>query len=233
MTTPTPSLAPAVTVPSRLNHAGTGSAVSPVRRMVRHAVSPTVLLNIAAPFASYEVLTRAGFSELTALAVGSLFPLAGIALAALRSRRLEWIGIASLAGIMVGLLGGLLLHSAEFLLVKDSIITGGIGLVFLASLLAARPLVFVLGRQISGTDPVAMQRQWNSDAGFRRSCRQMTTVWGVALIGEAGLRIGLSVLIPPATLLLLSPVLAAAVFAPLALWTLRRRAARQRTVPTP
>jgi hypothetical protein len=225
MATTIPTPAPAAGIP-----ATTGSPVGSMGRMLRHAVSPTVVLNIAAPFASYEILTSSGLSELTALAVGSVFPLAGIAMAAVRSRRLEWIGVASLAGIMVGLLGGLLFGSAEFLLVKDSIITGGIGLVFLASLLAARPLVFVLGRQMPGADPAAFERQWSS-AQFRHGCRQTTAVWGLALIAEAGLRIALSFLIPPATLILISPLLATAVFAPLALWTIRRRAARQRPVP--
>lgn len=218
--------------------AGPRSPAQAMTRMLRHAVQPMIVLNIAAPFAAYEVLTGRGASELTALAVGSAFPVAGIVLAAVRSHRLEWIAVVSLATILVGLVAGVLFHNAQFLLVKDSILSGAVGLAFLASLAAPRPLLFVFGRQMAGGPDSAArdayERQWTR-AGFRDSCRRMTAVWGLALIAEASLRVALSFLISPATLMLISPLLAAAVFGPLAAWSLHRRSARlraQRAVPT-
>jgi hypothetical protein len=78
------------------------------------------------------------------------------------------------------------------------------------------------------------ERQWTS-AGFRDSSRRMTAVWGLALIADASLRVALSFLISPATLMLISPLLTATVFGSLAAWSLHRRSARlraQRAVPT-
>lgn len=202
-------------------------------RLARHLLQPMILLTVAAPLLAYEILTALGLSELTALAAGSLFPLVGLLIGAVRSRRLEWFALASLAGIAIGLTGGFLLHSAQFLLVKDSIITGGIGLVFLASLATSRPLIYIFARQMAA-DPAARDRfeqRWTRQPQLRASITVMTGVWGVGLLAEAGLRVGLSFLLTPATLLAISPLLAAAVFAPLAIWTLRRRAAAQHNHP--
>lgn len=57
----------------------------------------------------------------------------------------------------------------------------------------------------------------------------MTVVWGLGMLGEATARVVLAFLIPPAALLAISPLLAAAFFGPLAAWTLyrRRHGARQ------
>jgi intracellular septation protein A len=179
-----------------------------------------VLLGVVAPFAVYQVATRLGASDLTALAWGAVFPLVGIALGFARTRHLDAISAISLASIIVGLGGGLLLHSAEFLLVKDSLVTATVGLTFLGSLLAARPLIFAIGRTQA---PEVFDRRW-AEPAFRRALRTMTAVWGTALLVEATARVVLSLLVPPGVLLLVSPLLAAAVIGPVAIWTMRRRA---------
>ena len=50
-------------------------------------------------------------------------------------------------------------------------------------------------------------------------------VWGLGMLGEATVRVVLAFLIAPATLLAISPLLAAAFLGPLAAWTLHRRRA--------
>jgi hypothetical protein len=189
---------------------------------------PALLLNIGAPIAAYEVLTNRGASELTGLLVAAIFPVLAVALGAVRVRRLDPIGALSLAAIALGLAGTLFLHDPRVLLVKDSVITGGLGLAFLGSLLTTRPLLFVVGRQLTtGSDPARVQRYdelWAS-ASYRRHSREATLIWGLALVGEAALRVVVSFLVPPGVLVAISPLLAVAVFGPLALWTIRRRRA--------
>lgn len=115
---------------------------------------PTLLLNIGAPIAAYEVMTNRGALEFTGLLVAAIFPVLAVALSAVRTRRLDPIGALSLAAIALGLAGTLFLHDPRVLLVKDSVITGGLGLAFLGSLLTTRPLLFVVGRQMTtGGDP--------------------------------------------------------------------------------
>ena len=192
-------------------------------RVGKRLGSPEILLGAVAPFVVYQVATRLGASELAALAWGAVFPLVGIAFSFARRRRLDVISAISLLSIVVGLAGGLLLHSAQFLLVKDSLVTGTIGLAFLGSLLAARPMVFVIGRAQSPERAAVFDTRW-AEPAFRRALRTMTAFWGGALLAEATARVVLSLLVPPSVLLLISPFLAAAFLGPVGLWTVHRRA---------
>ncbi len=192
-------------------------------RVRKHLGGPEILLGAVAPFVVYQLATGLGASELAALAWGAVFPLAGIALSFARRRRLDVISAISLMSIVIGLGGGLLLHSAQFLLVKDSLVTATIGLAFLGSLLAARPLIFVIGRSQSPERAAVFDTRWGEPA-FRRALRTMTAVWGAALLAEAITRVLLSLLVPPSVLLLVSPFLAAAILGPVGLWTVHRRA---------
>ncbi|MCE3550427.1 hypothetical protein LWC33_03030 [Pseudonocardia sp. RS11V-5] len=193
---------------------------------------PDLLLGIVAPIAAYWVLTSLGASDLTALTWGALFPLARVLIGIARERRVDALAVLSLGAIAVSLAGGLLLHTATFLLVKESLVTGVIGLAFLGSLLARRPLPVVLLRGRPGAAEL-IEARW-ADPGFRRALRGITIVWGCALLAEAGLRVVLALLVPPGVLMIASPLLAAAVLGPVAVWTARRRAALRRTpVPVP
>ena len=132
-------------MPTTTSSSTTG-ATTALARVRNHLGGPQILLGAVAPFVVYQLATRLGASELAALAWCAVFPLAGIAFELARRRRLDPISAISLTSIAVGLAGGLLLHSAQFLLVKDSLVSATIGLAFLGSLLAARPLIFVIGR---------------------------------------------------------------------------------------
>lgn len=180
-----------------------------------------LLVNALAPFATYEILTARGVSELTALAAGALFPLTAVAVSAVRTRRLDPFAAVTLASIAVGLIGGLVFDSPHFLLVKESVITAAIGLAFLGSLAARRPLIFMFARRMVG-DPAAREQRWSQPQG-RRRFRIVTLVWGVALVAEAALRIALSFLVAPGVLMLVSPLLAVVTLGSVAAWTLRSR----------
>ena len=183
--------------------------------------SPEILLGAVAPFVSYQVATWLGASELAALSWGAVFPLAGIALGFAR-RRFDVISATSLAAIVVGLGGALLLHSARFLLVKDSLVSATIGLAFLGSLLAARPLIFVIGRARSPERAAVFDARW-ADPAFRRALRVMTAVWGGVLLAEAATRIVLSLVVAPGVLLAISPLLTLVFLGSVGVWTVRRR----------
>lgn len=204
-------------------HAATPSG-SGLRTLLRHAANPTLLCGIVAPFAVYELLS--GYtSEVTALAVGALFPAGATLWTLVRTRRPDPIALMTLAGILVGLVGALLFASPLFLLLKESAVTGAIGLVFLGSLLAARPLTYVLGRSMMATtadERAAYATTWETPA-VRAGHRRMTLQWGAALLADAALRTVLVFVLTPGTLLAISPLIAAATIGPVAIVTLRRR----------
>jgi hypothetical protein len=180
-----------------------------------------LLINALAPFATYEILTGRGVSEVTALAVGALFPLVAIARSVARTRRLDPFAAVALASIAVGLIGGLVFADPRILLVKDSIITATIGLAFLGSLFISRPLIFLFARRLVD-DPAVLEQRW-SVPEWRRGFRLLTLVWGVALVVEAALRIALSFALAPGVFMVVSPVFAVVVFGAVFTWSLRRR----------
>jgi hypothetical protein len=190
----------------------------------------SVRLNIVAPVVAYFLLTKkAGMTTVDALAISAVFPAAGGVLGMLRGRRLDPLSLLSLAGIAVGVIAGLIFHNGRILLVKESLTTGTLGVVFLSSLFARQPLMFALRRRLFVPDqPDARdeyERTWQSPA-VRAEVRRTTAIWGIALLAEAALRVGLSYQLPVGTMVAISPLLAPLTLAPLGIWTLRPRSGR-------
>lgn len=211
-------------------YGGPGRARLVAVAVARFVFSPTLLLDVAAPVIAYQLLVRHGVGSTSALIYIAGFPLLGIAVAALRRRRLDPVALLAFVAIAVGLTAGVVLHDGRVLLVKDSIVTGVLGVAFLLSLPARRPMVFVLQRRLlSGEGAIERFDQTWADPRVRARSRRMTTLWGVTLIAEAAVRVALSFVVSPGTLVVISPLLATVTFGPLALWTLLRR---PRTGPT-
>jgi uncharacterized membrane protein YeaQ/YmgE (transglycosylase-associated protein family) len=191
--------------------------------------NPSVRLNIVAPVVAYLLLSRYGMDTVDALAISAVFPAAGGAFVMLRGRKLDPLAVLSLAAIAIGLVAGLVFHNGRILLVKESLVSGTLGVVFLCSLFAPKPLIFTLRRRLFiGDQPEAQagyDRTWQSPA-VRAEARRTTAIWGIALVAEAALRVGLSYVLPVATLLTISPLLAPLTLAPLGMWTLRPRTGR-------
>jgi hypothetical protein len=197
---------------------------------------PSLLVNAVAPVVAYQVLTNLGVSSMLALASSAIFPVLGTGWSFARTRRPDIIGVVSLTFILVGVAASLVSGDPWFVLVKDSLMTGLLGLLCLGSLvLVPRPLMFYFGRQFSsGGDPAraaAFDSMWQSPR-FRAAIRLMTIVWGVGYVTEALVRVGLSFFLSIPLFLVISPLLAFGVTIGLISWTLtyartriRRRAA--------
>ncbi|MBV9324244.1 MAG: hypothetical protein JO352_10705 [Chloroflexi bacterium] len=202
------------------------------RRVDLRAQLPSLLVNALAPFLSYQVLTSSGIASTQALTISALFPIIGIGVGFVRSRRADIIGLVSLAFILVGVATSVISGNPHFILIKESLLTGVFGAAWLVSLLLSRPLMFYFGRQFSsGGDPAraaAYESMWQYER-FRSVNRNMTVVWGVVYLCEAGLRVGLSYVLPIPLFLILSPILAIGVTIGLISWTLAyaRRSARR------
>jgi intracellular septation protein A len=183
----------------------------------------SLLVNAVAPFVAYQVLSHFRVPTLTALAVTSLFPLAGLVLSWARNRRLDGIGLVTLVVIAIGLGALFLSHDPRLYLVNVSFSTGAFGAICLMSLSLRRPLMFYLGRQFSsGDDPVRLAEYdglWRS-ASFRRMLREITLVWGLAYLVEAAVRAVIAWTQPAGLVLIASPLLAYGVLVLLLVWTM-------------
>ena len=188
-----------------------------------------VLVNGVLPFVIYT-LTDARLGDVGALIASSAPPVGWSVLEFLRHRRVDALSILILTGIafsLLALLGG---GGAKFLQLRENLVTGAIGLLFLGSLAIRRPLIFYLAR-------ATMLRNSEAEAGtfdqmkdterFKRTMIVMTLVWGLGLIARTVAACVLVFSVPIPTYLLIHPILGYASMGGLALWTLWY-AARQR-----
>jgi hypothetical protein len=193
---------------------------------------PSLAVNAIAPFIVYTVLTARGVSDVPALIVSGVFPVLGVVWGLVRTRRADVIGLVSLAFIVLGVATSVFTGNAQFILIKESMLTGVFGLVCLISLLAPKPLMFYFGRQFAGGgDPVrvaAYEDLWQYPT-FRTVQRNLTLAWGFGYVAEALLRIALTFVLPIPVFLIVSPLMAFGVTIALIAWTMAyaRRSARR------
>ncbi|WP_426454282.1 VC0807 family protein [Paenibacillus sp. S-38] len=145
----------------------------------------TLILNGLLPWGLYVWLS-AHMSSMAALSIATLVPLADNAVQLIRHRRLDAFGSLMLFTLLLSLalvwMGG----SEKILLVRESLITAGVGLFFLGSLLFPRPLIYYLAVRFAPNSPFPENWQY---AYFRGVMKRMTLVWGLILMSEAAVRI--------------------------------------------
>jgi intracellular septation protein A len=150
----------------------------------------TLLINGAVPFVVYEVLSSR-MSSIAALSVATVIPLIDNLFSLIKHRKLDVFAVFMLVSFLLGIFMLTIGGSERLLLVRESFVTGILGLIFLASLLFPRPLIYYFAiRFMVGDDPEktsAFSGNWQY-AYFRFALRFITIVWGIALIGEAAVR---------------------------------------------
>jgi hypothetical protein len=188
-----------------------GTSPEPVRQAgVFLGLIPGILVNAILPIIAYTTLTGRGWSPVAALSASAIFPVIATLVSIARSRSLDGLALISLILIVLGLLGTLVSGSARFLLVKESVLSGALGIAFAVSLALPRPLAFFFGWQFAtGGDPGRVQI-WNSYwiyPQFRRVQYTITAVWAAVLLLDAGVRVFLTFVLPTGTIVWLSPVI--------------------------
>jgi len=186
------------------------------------AMVPDLVVDGALPAIAYQVLTRYGVAAVPALTAGAIFPVANILRKFIATRSLDLIGAIVLVFLAIGVVSSLLSGSVLFVLIKESFITGTVGLLFISSLLWKRPIIFYLARQVMEAQGAERLAWWNGlweRARFRRTMRIMTTVWGVGYVLEASIRVVFALTLTPGTVVILSPIMGIGTTIGLILWT--------------
>ena len=140
----------------------------------------------------FHLVTSMGVSDVTAYLVGSIAPVLGAVAVWIRSRAFSGASAAIFAftalSAVVAVVGS---TDSKVLLYKDCATTALIGLIFaLSCVLWRRPVVFYFAQRY-GTDGTkegmaAFDQMWVAYAGFRRSMYQVSVVWGVVFLVQAG-----------------------------------------------
>lgn len=196
-----------------------GSAGTKSGRLL--TIAMIAIFDVAGPLAAYSALRSAGWPAVTALLLSGAFPVLGVAIAAIRNRRLDVVGGLVLAGIVVGTVLGVTFHSARLLLLEGSVPTAVFGFVCLGSLWARRPLLFSVVLEFTGPDTARgreMSALWEFGK-FRRIFRTITAVWGTGFLIEAALRVVIVENTSTGTALAVSKVTPFVFAAVLTVWT--------------
>ncbi|MBB4124384.1 VC0807 family protein [Martelella radicis] len=180
-----------------------------------------IIFGAILPYLTYLLAKHYDFSTVHALAFGSVFPIAVIVVAYVRSNRLAAIGVITLAATLASLIGSLYFDSPYLALLKNSLITGFIGLVFAGSLMMPRPLVFHFASEGDPEERKSLNRLYAASPDYRALMRFMTIVWAVVLIAEACLRALIIPLMPISVFLVVSEAMWISVFALMMAWSWR------------
>lgn len=176
----------------------------------------TLLLNVAMPVATYVVLTGLGVSPVVAYVASGAWPVLQIVLSTLVHRQLDALSVVALAFVALSIVATVATGSPRLALLRDSVWTAIIGVLFLGSLVLPRPLGFYFGRRFATDGTPESSRWWDGlwrYPAFRRSQRVITAVWGVAFVADAVLRVWLVLVLPVSAGAIVSPLLVVAAIA--------------------
>lgn len=170
------------------------------RSPMARSVGLMLLADIVVPIAGYYVLRAFGASDLLALAVGGVLSGLRVLIEALHRRRIDAVAGVVLALFALEPMALAASGSVRMVLAADSIPTGALGLLFLASLVVGRPPAYrlLLGLLTGGRKEAEgfWQRAWTDGPTFRYALRTLTLGWGCLLLAEAAPRVVLVVVRP-------------------------------------
>ncbi|MDD9267294.1 VC0807 family protein [Paenibacillus sp. GCM10023248] len=181
----------------------------------RNYIIFTLLVNGVVPWALYVWLSEY-MSSLAALTIATLVPLLDNLVHLLKHRKLDAFGTLMLFTFLLTIVLVLLGGSEKILLVRESLITAAVGLVFLGSLLFRRPIMYYLALRFIASPHFAENWEY---AYFRFVMKMMTFVWGVILTMEAAVRVVMVYRLPTASYLALSNFVLYGFIGAAVLWT--------------
>src|SRR5438105_2090199 len=180
-----------------------------------------VLVNFVLPFAIYKY-AQAPFGDVRALLASSVPPILGSLVEFARHRRLDALSVLVVSGIALSLLAMLGGGGARFLQLREKLVTGVIGLVFVGSALIGKPLIYELARasrRRKSEDEAQQFEMLQVHAGFRRTMTVMTLVWGVGLLADVAVSVTLVFVLSIREYLLINPIVGYGTMGALSLWT--------------
>ncbi|MHB8600050.1 MAG: VC0807 family protein [Ktedonobacteraceae bacterium] len=205
-----------------VNQQASALSSSSIKSLVARMVP--MLLEGSIPFAVYMTV-KATFntSDVVALSIGTLVPVALGVFRFARNRRVDIMNLLIMLGLVASIIAVVLGGSPQILLIRESAFGALFGLAFLGSLFMQHPLFFYLMRHFRcGNDAgkiAIFSAQWNQPK-FRNACRLVTAVMGLGCLGEFALRVFFVFTMSVPMVLALSTVVFPAIYITMAVWTL-------------
>jgi hypothetical protein len=152
-----------------------------------------ILINVLLPMAAYRLaLGHYGIAGALLASMAPVLVWLGIDLA--RFRHFDALSALVLAGLVLSFLLLVLKPSQWLVDLREPVVSGFIGAMFLVSLLWRRPMVFYLARSTMSRErqgrELEFDAMWQNRPALVRSIRLMTLVWGIGLVAENIVRLG-------------------------------------------
>ncbi|CAG8489457.1 20315_t:CDS:1 [Cetraspora pellucida] len=180
---------------------GTKSTI--ISKILRLVV--TLVFDIGLPLLLYSILSRR-IPIILALIISSIPPTIYIIINFILHKQVDHIGILIIIGYIVGTILSLVKDDPRLLLLRESFVTGVMGLTFVISLIPIkvgsfemRPLTYRSAKQLELIDlegltedepiPERWERHWKSYPRFRQIFIVMTAVFGFGLLFEVPARV--------------------------------------------
>lgn len=180
-------------------------------------------INLLLPWLAYRVALP-HWGTIGALYASAVPPVAWSLIEFARSRLVDALSALVLLGIALSLTLMALGGSPRLLLLRESLVSGAIGVVFLLSLAFRKPVVFYLARATVAREhengEERFEALWRERPNLRLSIRLMTLVWCVGLSAETLLRTWLAWHWPIERYLVISPFISYGIYGGLMLWTI-------------
>ena len=180
-------------------------------------------VNFLLPWLAYR-FTLPHLGETGALIASAVPPIVWSLIELARFRRIDALSVMVVAGIVLSVAAMALGGSPRVLLLRESLVSGAVGVVFLLSLPMRRPLIFYLARATVAREmeggAAHFEALWRERPALATSMRLMTLVWGIGLTAETALRSWMALTWPIERFLVVSPFFGYGIYGGLALWTL-------------
>ncbi|MGZ6018155.1 MAG: VC0807 family protein [Phenylobacterium sp.] len=143
-----------------------------------------VVANFILPFVIYSYF-KPGLGDVRALMAASAPPILWSVWEFIRLRKVDALSVLVLAGIVLSLLAFAGGGGVKALQLRENLVAGLVGLIFLGSAAMGKPLIYQLARAATrrqSADKAAFIEALGEDARFRRTMRTATLVWGFGLV---------------------------------------------------
>ena len=188
----------------------------------KKSVILSILINGFLPLIIYKILMNY-FPNLTSLIIATIIPCIGNLYEILKDKKIDVYAMFILFGFIIGIIAVLLGGGEKFLLLRESFITGIMGMVFLISLLLKKPLIYYFAQRFSNPDKnnkIDWEKRWNIPY-FRHGMKLMTLVWGLGFILEAAIKVILVYTLSISEFLLVSNFVLYGIIALLIFWQVK------------
>ncbi|WP_413303757.1 VC0807 family protein [Bacillus sp. 1P10SD] len=201
------------------------------KKKVIQSVIVSILINGLLPVIVYNLLLD-HFSSFVSLLLATMVPLLDNLYHIMKHRKADAFGLFMLTAFVLSLLAFLLGGNEKLILMRESLVTGILGLIFIGSLFYSKPLIYHFAIRFSSNDESVQKGKFANNwefSYFRFVIRLMTAVWGIALLGEAVIKTILVYELSISAFLAVSQIIFYSVIGVTILWTvIYRRYAKTR-----